>query len=102
MSTAGINHPDHSSSFVSLRDGAFRCRTSMVRAMIGAVRSWRSRLSARRELRHLYALDDRLLRDIGLTRDDVFHELSKSIWWRPTLTHRSIEDFNKGRIRQRG
>jgi uncharacterized protein YjiS (DUF1127 family) len=37
---------------------------------IGSLRAWRKRSLARR---HLMDLDDRLLRDIGLTRSDVLH-----------------------------
>ena len=33
-----------------------------------------------RERRYLAELDDRLLRDIGLSRADVAHELSKPFW----------------------
>jgi uncharacterized protein YjiS (DUF1127 family) len=50
--------------------------------VISLLRLWRARLRDRRELRRLYELDDRLLRDVGLTRDDVFRDLSKSLWWR--------------------
>jgi len=52
------------------------------RQVMNLLRLWRTRLRDRRELRRLYQLDDRLLRDVGLTRNDVFRELSKSLWWR--------------------
>lgn len=34
-----------------------------------------------RQRKHLAELDDRLLADIGLTRDDVRTELSRRTWW---------------------
>ena len=41
-------------------------------------------LSRRRELRRLAQCDDRVLADIGLTRDDLRHALSQSFWHDPT------------------
>ncbi|MBV8535069.1 MAG: DUF1127 domain-containing protein [Alphaproteobacteria bacterium] len=38
---------------------------------------WRSRAAERDVMR---ALDDRMLRDVGLTRVDIERELSKSFW----------------------
>jgi uncharacterized protein YjiS (DUF1127 family) len=37
-------------------------------------------LDRARQRRHLGALDDRLLRDIGLSRSDVEHEVSRPFW----------------------
>lgn len=34
----------------------------------------------RRERAELARLDDRMLRDIGITRGDVWHEISKPFW----------------------
>ena len=38
---------------------------------------WRNRA---RQRRHLAELDDRLLRDIGLSRVEVEHEISRPFW----------------------
>ncbi len=35
-----------------------------------------------RQRRHLHALDDRMLKDIGLTRADVEFEVQKHFWMR--------------------
>lgn len=48
--------------------------------LVGAwslVREWRRRARSRAELA---ALDDRTLRDIGLTRADVWQEIDKPFW----------------------
>jgi uncharacterized protein YjiS (DUF1127 family) len=50
------------------------------RRLLDLLRLWRGRLRARRELRGLDELDERLLKDIGLTRGDVHREMSKPIW----------------------
>jgi len=44
---------------------------SLHRQVMNLLQLWRARLRNRRELRRLCQLDDRLLRDMGLTRDDV-------------------------------
>jgi uncharacterized protein YjiS (DUF1127 family) len=49
-------------------------------AVMGAAEtlmSWQERL---RQRRHLEALDDRLLKDIGLSRADVRREVDKPFW----------------------
>ncbi len=51
--------------------------TSMIRAAFEAVLLW---LTLGRERRHLAGLDDRMLRDIGITRADVEREYRKSFW----------------------
>lgn len=38
-------------------------------------------MSDRRDYRQLLSLDDRLLRDIGITRDMVHHEMQKPFHW---------------------
>ena len=45
--------------------------------LFGLLREWLQRSRAREEISEL---DDRLLRDIGLSRDDVRAELSKHFW----------------------
>jgi uncharacterized protein YjiS (DUF1127 family) len=53
-----------------------RVRAALVGAL-GLVREWRRRARSRTELA---ALDDRTLRDIGLSRADVWAELDKPFW----------------------
>lgn len=45
-----------------------------------AARPFSAALERYRQSRALAALDDRLLKDIGLTRADVAREIAKSIW----------------------
>jgi uncharacterized protein YjiS (DUF1127 family) len=45
-----------------------------------AFRLWRRHIQSRRELRNLSAWDDRMLKDIGVTRADVERELTRSFW----------------------
>ena len=47
-------------------------------------------LALRRQRAHLVVLDDRLLRDIGLTRDDARREASRPFWGAPTLWQRPV------------
>jgi uncharacterized protein YjiS (DUF1127 family) len=51
--------------------------TSTTRRLVDTVREWRKRSRARWDLQHL---DDYILRDICLTRSDVFREASKPFW----------------------
>jgi len=44
---------------------------------VGMVGIWRQRLRQRKQLA---SLDDRLLRDVGLTRADVARETAKPFW----------------------
>ena len=46
-------------------------------AMVGSLRAWRRRSVARRELAQL---DERILRDIGIDRSTVNHEMQQPFW----------------------
>ena len=56
---------------------AFQGWTFRVRRAVQLVQIWRERARQRRQLE---CLNDRMLRDIGLTRADVFAEASKPFW----------------------
>ena len=45
--------------------------------IVATLREWRQRS---RERAQLAALDDRMLRDIGVTRCDVWREINKPFW----------------------
>ncbi|MDZ4738219.1 MAG: DUF1127 domain-containing protein [Rhodospirillaceae bacterium] len=62
------HHATHSAGSI-LRDGLAR--------VFGAFDVWQERAQMRRGLA---TMDDRLLRDIGLTRADVKQELGKPFW----------------------
>jgi uncharacterized protein YjiS (DUF1127 family) len=49
-----------------------------VRGMVHRLAAYDAR---RRERHHLAELDDRMLRDVGLTRADVFAELRRPLPW---------------------
>ena len=49
----------------------------MLAGFVDCVISWQQRASERH---HLRGLDDRLLKDIGITRADVDNEVSKPFW----------------------
>lgn len=51
----------------------------MLNALNSMIRAWLKELRNRRELNQLLQKDDRLLRDVGLTRADVEAALSKPI-----------------------
>jgi uncharacterized protein YjiS (DUF1127 family) len=66
------------------RDGAWTSHgggwSSLVRALSTAsqtIRAWRLRAATRRELSRL---DDRLLKDIGITRAQAYREAVKPFW----------------------
>ena len=44
---------------------------------LGLLRRWRERAYSSRQL---CELDDHILRDIGLTRDEVLHEAARPFW----------------------
>jgi uncharacterized protein YjiS (DUF1127 family) len=76
-------------------------RAAVVRQTAGAARRgwqiWRNRMATRQ----LLALDDRILRDIGLSRFDVLAALSGP-WWEdpmPLLHQRALERRGVGRRR---
>ena len=78
-------------------------RTSRVRAMvkrlaIAIAAFWRARIH-RREVTDMLRLDDRMLKDIGLTRSDVMGALAEPVDVDPSidLRLRSVEN----RLRQR-
>lgn len=56
-----------------------RCFASAWRLLVAGFRLW---LGKRRSRRRLAELDDRMLRDIGLTRPDAMREVRKSFPWR--------------------
>jgi uncharacterized protein YjiS (DUF1127 family) len=53
---------------------SLRRALNVVRA---TMQKWQQRSRERAELRRL---DDRMLRDIGVTRGDVWHEINKPFW----------------------
>jgi uncharacterized protein YjiS (DUF1127 family) len=52
------------------------------RSVVNAIGEWRRRARARRQFQSLCELDDRALRDIGLTASQVNFEASRPICWR--------------------
>lgn len=54
-----------------------RALRRVVLQIINTLHVWQERARQRRELAQL---DDRMLRDIGLTRSDVYRETSKPFW----------------------
>jgi len=48
-----------------------------LRRAVALLRTWRERA---RQRRHLASLNERMLRDIGLTRGDVMAESAKPFW----------------------
>jgi uncharacterized protein YjiS (DUF1127 family) len=48
-----------------------------IRRIVAAIRLWRGRARSQQQLREL---DDRLLKDVGLRREDVGHEFPKPFW----------------------
>ncbi len=52
-------------------------RNTALRSVLGLLRHWRERAYSRRRL---CELDDHILRDIGLTRDEVLREAARPFW----------------------
>jgi uncharacterized protein YjiS (DUF1127 family) len=66
----------------SARDDVLHAiRTPGLRTFVGTVAAWIVRSGQRRALREL-AKDRRLLRDVGLTREQVLREAGKPFWRR--------------------
>ena len=63
----------------AVRDPALRRAVGwpMATVLVALFSLWLDRVRGRR---HLYTLDDRMLRDIGLTRADVEFEAHKHFW----------------------
>jgi uncharacterized protein YjiS (DUF1127 family) len=59
------------------RRAAQRPSNSALRHLIGLLWRWRERAHSRRQL---CELDDRILQDIGLTRDAVLRETTRPFW----------------------
>ena len=59
--------------------GVGRPRRGLLSAALQALLAWQDRAFERAALR---SLDDRQLRDVGLTRADILAELAKPIWYR--------------------
>lgn len=69
-------HVYHPYSVTSKLAIGVRARAALA-ALAEALSDWHERAEQRRTLARL---DDRLLRDMGLTRSDVEHEVSKPFW----------------------
>ena len=65
------------SSTPSVADGT--SLTGLIRRWLNGVEQIRSVLRRRRELRHLIDLNDRLLADLGITREQV--DTARKIYW---------------------
>jgi uncharacterized protein YjiS (DUF1127 family) len=70
------NASDKSGSYF-VRPSRGKTGAGVVTRLFDQVMSW---LDSARQRRHLGELDDRLLRDIGLSRAEVEHELSRPFW----------------------
>jgi uncharacterized protein YjiS (DUF1127 family) len=69
---------------------AFSGLNSAFAQALEILRRWRHRARSRRQLGHLCELDDRLLRDIGMTRADALAEVAKPFWL--SSSHRGRHD----------
>ncbi len=56
---------------------AFRRLRQLPGRVVGLLREWRERSRSRSDLAKF---DDRMLRDIGISRADVWHEINKPFW----------------------
>jgi uncharacterized protein YjiS (DUF1127 family) len=72
------------SMFASLHTSSYAIGHMPLRAgSVGPVARLRTALALHRQRQHLAALDDALLNDIGLTREDARREASRSVWDAP-------------------
>lgn len=65
------------SSRATGRDQDRQSSAQWLEAAVDAVLAWAER---RRQRRHLAALDERMLHDIGVSAADVEHEVTKPFW----------------------
>jgi uncharacterized protein YjiS (DUF1127 family) len=70
------NTSDKSSSYF-VRPTRTKTDRGLVTRLFDQVLAW---LDHTRQRRHLGELDDRLLRDIGVSRTEVEHEISRPFW----------------------
>ena len=70
------NTSDKSGSYF-VRPTRTKTSDGLVTRLFDQVLTW---LDRARQRRHLAELDDRLLRDIGLSRAEVHHETSQRFW----------------------
>jgi len=61
----------------ALRQSAGRSRDPLSRRLLTLLRLWHHRATSRRQLRQL---DERLLRDIGISREAALHVAAKPFW----------------------
>jgi uncharacterized protein YjiS (DUF1127 family) len=98
-----LREPADMSSFQTsqhsaLLDHTFRqaacCAHTGLDGIIGLIAHWRKRAAARRKVGLLYALDDHLLNDIGITRSDLNCGRYGAVWSKtiPTRYHRNEQD----------
>lgn len=75
---------------------AIRFGGAVPASRLGSFMRWYDRYLQRRALAEL---DDRMLADIGITRQDVEREIRKPFWrWAPSLTLSTAGHFDPGRI----
>jgi uncharacterized protein YjiS (DUF1127 family) len=70
------NANDKSGSYF-VRPARTKAGNGLVTRLLDQFGSW---LDRARQRRHLSQLDDRLLRDIGVSRAEVEHEISRRFW----------------------
>ena len=73
----GTTRPSRRHSHASVERGAEAHRPRTIRGALTALRTWHRRARTRR---HLRALDDQLLDDVGVSRTDATREADKPFW----------------------